>query len=125
MAIKFSVIKEPDPQGKLGLLGTRGEHASAVWFTCPCGASEHNKACAQALLDYHPVLTPFKQGEDGEPDVAEVLGKSPRESLVAWFAALDGRPPAPAPVALPTKMIQVKDDKGVMVDKVVDNPDLE
>lgn len=83
----------------------------------------HSKACAVALLDHHPVITPAGVDGDGDP-IAEVLGPSIRERMTAWFSTYDATPDDPKRVAMPTKKINVKNEKGKLVEREVEDRDL-
>lgn len=100
----------------------------------------HSKACAQALLDVKPVVTPAVPADPGDagspadgipprpatPAVPEVLGPSIRELGLAWHAGEDAKAALPAvvPVDMPQKTKKSRDANGKLVDKQVDDGDL-
>lgn len=88
---------------------------------------EHSKACAKVLLDVNPVISPAVEADEdaGIEAQDEVLGLSMRQRAEAWFEQYDQTPDDAGDVELPTKTIKAKNDKGKLVNKEVEDRDLE
>jgi hypothetical protein len=134
MAIKFTVAKEEGgyvhSNGDIQIICIEGgkKHGEQAKCLLP-QAHTHDKSCAVTALDVKPILEPAVQEDDSfDPPISakpEVLGQSPRERATAWFAALaQAEANKPVPVVLPQKTVKVKNDKGKLVDKEVDDGDL-
>lgn len=81
-------------------------------------AHPHVKGCAQALLD-SAFLSEVKD-RDG---VVVTPAMTVRQAVAAWFDALEARV-VPKSIEMPTKTVKLPNDKGVLVDKVVEDKDL-
>lgn len=141
--MRYSTAKEDGgyvkPNGEIQVIFIRAGVKHAEQGTC-LEDHAHSKACAQAIMDVKPVIEPAQDeipGDDGDPTAdppiaplaaipakPAVLGPSMRQRGHAFFASLDARPADPVPVAMPQKTIKIRNDKGKLVDKQVDDGDL-
>ncbi len=130
MTIKFTCAEHGGyvhNNGDIQIIAYDGDVKHGEQAKCPT-VHTHTKQCAIDQLDTKPILVPAipEHVEDGEtiPEVPAVLGKTPRERALEWFAARAALPPAPTKVALPQKTVTVKNDAGKNVQKQVDDGDL-
>lgn len=138
MTIKFSVQRIGDksdrgPNGECGILliGEQNGKSHGETVYCPT-AHTHGKPCAVTALDAQSfVVTPAIPAVDEVLDdkgavvvaakaAVPAVTESPRQRMVAWFAALAAREAAEAAVQvapLPTRTVRKRVD-GVMKDVV-------